>query len=159
MKPKSQVSDLMGMLPHLYRDFQKSHFAGFCKKLAEGRCGIARADAMRADRKKGDVIAGFVRVSGAEAGDALCQYVFTQAGRVLANHVEAVLPAAQEVTRRHGELSVLNFCWCLCILSWQVLLAHTLGLPILCVGSVWNSWELLKPGQCPSTAKKKKKNR
>lgn len=27
----------MGMLPHLYRNFQKSHFAGFCKKLAEGR--------------------------------------------------------------------------------------------------------------------------
>lgn len=35
--------------------------------------------------------------AGAEAGDALCQYVFTQAGRVLAKHVEAVLPAAQEV--------------------------------------------------------------
>lgn len=33
----SQVSDLMGMLPHLYRNFQKSHFAGFCKKVAEGR--------------------------------------------------------------------------------------------------------------------------
>lgn len=32
-----QVSDLMGMLPHLYRNFQKSHFAGLCKKLAEGR--------------------------------------------------------------------------------------------------------------------------
>lgn len=32
----SQVSNLMGMLPHLYRNFQKSHFAGFCKKLAEG---------------------------------------------------------------------------------------------------------------------------
>ncbi|XP_057712251.1 N-acetyl-D-glucosamine kinase isoform X2 [Corythoichthys intestinalis] len=89
------VSDLMGMLPHLYRNFQKSHFAGFCKKLAEG----------------------------AEAGDALCRYVFTQAGRVLAKHVEAVLPAAQEP-----------------------LLCGDLGLPILCVGSVWKSWELLKPG-------------
>lgn len=59
----------MGMLPHLYTNFQKSHFAGFCKKLAEG----------------------------AEGGDALCQHVFTQAGRVLAKHVEAVLPAAKEV--------------------------------------------------------------
>ncbi len=38
-----QVSDLMGMLPHLYRNFQKSHFAGFCRKLAEGMllmCGV-----------------------------------------------------------------------------------------------------------------------
>ncbi|XP_034712549.1 N-acetyl-D-glucosamine kinase [Etheostoma cragini] len=95
MEDYFQVSDLMGMLPHLYRNFQKSHFAGFCKKLAEG----------------------------AEAGDALCQYVFTQAGRVLAKHVEAVLPAAQEP-----------------------LLSCDLGLPILCVGSVWKSWELLKPG-------------
>lgn len=49
----------MGMLPHLYRDFQKSHFAGFCKKLAEGRCGITRANAMHADRKRGGVMAGF----------------------------------------------------------------------------------------------------
>ncbi|XP_022061444.1 N-acetyl-D-glucosamine kinase [Acanthochromis polyacanthus] len=95
MEEYFQVSDLMGMLPHLYRNFQKSHFAGFCKKLSEG----------------------------AEAGDALCKYVFTQAGRVLAKHVEAVLPAAQEP-----------------------LLNGALGLPILCVGSVWKSWELLKPG-------------
>ncbi|XP_069578655.1 N-acetyl-D-glucosamine kinase [Brachyistius frenatus] len=95
MEEYFQVSDLMGMLPHLYRNFQKSHFAGFCKKLAEG----------------------------AVAGDALCQYVFTQAGRVLAKHVEAVLPAAQEP-----------------------LLSGDCGLPILCVGSVWKSWELLMPG-------------
>lgn len=39
-------------------------------------------------------------VTGAEAGDALCQYVFNEAGRVLAKHVEAILPAAQEVTFR-----------------------------------------------------------
>nr|XP_015801779.2 N-acetyl-D-glucosamine kinase [Nothobranchius furzeri] len=90
-----QVSDLMGMLPHLYRNFQKSHFAGFCKKLAEG----------------------------AEAGDALCQHVFAQAGRVLAKHVEAVLPAAQ-----------------------PALLRCERGLPVLCVGSVWKSWSLLKLG-------------
>ncbi|GLD70977.1 N-acetyl-D-glucosamine kinase [Lates japonicus] len=96
MEEYFQVSDLMGMLPHLYRNFQKSHFAGFCKKVA----GV-----------------------GAKAGDALCQYVFTQAGRVLAKHVEAVLPAAQEP-----------------------LLSGSCGLPILCVGSVWKSWELLKPG-------------
>lgn len=51
----------MGMLPHLYRDFQKSHFAGFCKKLAEGQCPITRPVAMHADViGDGDVIAGFV---------------------------------------------------------------------------------------------------
>ncbi|XP_074518076.1 N-acetyl-D-glucosamine kinase [Halichoeres trimaculatus] len=95
MEEYFEVSDLMGMLPHLYRNFQKSHFAAFCKKLAEG----------------------------AAAGDALCQHVFTQAGRVLAKHVEAVLPKAQEP-----------------------LLSGDMGLLILCVGSVWRSWELLRPG-------------
>ncbi|XP_024864294.1 N-acetyl-D-glucosamine kinase isoform X2 [Kryptolebias marmoratus] len=93
MEEYFQVSDLMGMLPHLYRNFQKSFFAGFCRKVAE------------------------------EAGDALGQYVFAQAGRVLAKHVEAVLPSAQEP-----------------------LLGGDLGLPVLCVGSVWKSWPLLKPG-------------
>ncbi|KAM3857387.1 N-acetyl-D-glucosamine kinase [Diretmus argenteus] len=95
MEEYFQVSDLMGMLPHFYRHFQKSHFAGFCKKLAEG----------------------------AEKQDPLCQYVFTQAGTALAKHVEAVLPSAQEP-----------------------LLSGEQGLVILCVGSVWKSWELLKPG-------------
>ncbi|XP_068611865.1 N-acetyl-D-glucosamine kinase isoform X4 [Brachionichthys hirsutus] len=95
MQEYFQVSDVMDMLPHLYRKFNKSHFAGFCKKLAEG----------------------------AEAGDALCRHAFTAAGRGLAKHVEAVLPQAQEP-----------------------LLSGDLGLPILCEGSVWSSWELLKPG-------------
>uniref|UniRef100_A0AAR2LWN3 N-acetyl-D-glucosamine kinase n=1 Tax=Pygocentrus nattereri TaxID=42514 RepID=A0AAR2LWN3_PYGNA len=90
-----QVSDLMGMLPHLYRNFQKSHFAGFCRKLAEG----------------------------ANAGDALCQYVFIQAGKILAQHIVAVLPKAH-----------------------QELFSGELGLPILCEGSVWKSWELMKDG-------------
>ncbi|XP_076843591.1 N-acetyl-D-glucosamine kinase [Brachyhypopomus gauderio] len=95
MEDHFQVSDLMGMLPHLYRNFQKSHFAGFCRRLAEG----------------------------ASAGDALCQYVFTQAGKVLAQHILAVLPRAH-----------------------QELFSGSLGLPILCVGSVWGSWELMKDG-------------
>uniref|UniRef100_W5LZI6 N-acetyl-D-glucosamine kinase n=1 Tax=Lepisosteus oculatus TaxID=7918 RepID=W5LZI6_LEPOC len=33
---------------------------------------------------------------GAEAGDPLCLYVFSQAGRILAQHVVAVLPRAHE---------------------------------------------------------------
>ncbi|CAL1590342.1 unnamed protein product [Knipowitschia caucasica] len=93
-----KVSDLMGMLPHLYRDFKKDFFAGFCKKLAEG----------------------------ALAGDPLCRHVFSEAGKVLAEHVVAVLPAAAET-----------------------LLSGDMGLPILCEGAVWRSWDLLKPGFTP----------
>lgn len=95
MEEYFQVSDLMGMLPHLYRNFQKSHFAGFCRKLAEG----------------------------ANAGDALCKHVFTEAGKALAQHIVAVLPKV------HKDL-----------------FTGELGLPILCVGSVWHSWELMKSG-------------
>ncbi|CAL8327134.1 unnamed protein product [Lota lota] len=95
MEEYFQVSDLMGMLPHFYRDFRKSHFAGFCKRLAEG----------------------------AKEGDALCLHIFREAGKVLAKHVQAVLPAAK-----------------------KVLLEAEGDLPILCVGSVWGSWEFLKPG-------------
>uniref|UniRef100_A0A8B9JMZ1 N-acetylglucosamine kinase n=1 Tax=Astyanax mexicanus TaxID=7994 RepID=A0A8B9JMZ1_ASTMX len=58
--------------------------------------------------------------ASANAGDALCRYVFTQAGKVLAQHIVAVLP--------------------------KELFSGELGLPILCVGSVWKSWELLKDG-------------
>uniref|UniRef100_A0AAY4D350 Uncharacterized protein n=1 Tax=Denticeps clupeoides TaxID=299321 RepID=A0AAY4D350_9TELE len=55
------------------------------------------------------------------AGDALCQHIFTQAGRLLAKHIVAVLPQAQ-----------------------QTLFSGELGLPILCEGAVWGSWELMK---------------
>ncbi|KAJ8268843.1 hypothetical protein COCON_G00114500 [Conger conger] len=95
MEEYFQVSGRMDLLPHLYRNFQKSHFAGFCKKVAEG----------------------------AAAGDALCQHMFSKAGAVLAQHVLAVLPKAH-----------------------QDLFLGERGLPILCVGSVWRSWDLLKPG-------------
>ncbi|TRY92035.1 hypothetical protein DNTS_033837 [Danionella cerebrum] len=95
MEEYFKVTDLMGMLPHLYRNFQKSHFAGFCRKLAEG----------------------------GTAGDALCQHVFNEAGKALAQHILAVLPKVH-----------------------QDLFSGNLGLPVLCVGSVWQSWDLMKSG-------------
>ncbi|XP_055332843.1 N-acetyl-D-glucosamine kinase-like [Paramacrobiotus metropolitanus] len=59
----------------------------------------------------------------ATAGDPFCRKVFHEAGYVLANHIMAVLPdATQELKRQPG------------------------GIPIICVGSVFNSWELLKHG-------------
>ncbi|XP_052636854.1 N-acetyl-D-glucosamine kinase isoform X3 [Harpia harpyja] len=90
-----QISDRMGLLTHLYRTFEKSKFAGFCQKLAEG----------------------------AQAGDPLCCHIFNKAGEVLARHVVAVLP---KIDRN--------------------LFLGELGLPIVCVGSVWNSWERMQAG-------------
>ncbi|XP_076796099.1 N-acetyl-D-glucosamine kinase isoform X3 [Arvicanthis niloticus] len=90
-----QVPDRLGILTHLYRDFDKSKFAGFCQKIAEG----------------------------AQQGDPLSKYIFRKAGEMLGRHVVAVLPEID-----------------------PVLFQGELGLPILCVGSVWKSWELLKEG-------------
>ncbi|XP_028902639.1 N-acetyl-D-glucosamine kinase isoform X2 [Ornithorhynchus anatinus] len=90
-----QVTNRAGLLTHLYRTFEKSRFAGFCRKLAEG----------------------------AEQGDPLCRHLFARAGEALARHVVAVLPQID-----------------------GVLFQGSLGLPVLCVGSVWNSWELMKEG-------------
>ncbi|CAH7488198.1 N-acetyl-D-glucosamine kinase [Phodopus roborovskii] len=90
-----QVSDRLGILTHLYRDFDKSKFAGFCQKIAEG----------------------------AQQGDSLSRYIFKKAGEMLGRHIVAVLPEID-----------------------PVLFQGELGLPIVCVGSVWESWELLKEG-------------
>ncbi|XP_056100378.1 N-acetyl-D-glucosamine kinase isoform X2 [Rhinichthys klamathensis goyatoka] len=61
--------------------------------------------------------------SGGSAGDALCQHVFTESGKALAQHIVAVLPKVH-----------------------QDLFSGEPGLPVLCVGSVWCSWELMKSG-------------
>ncbi|XP_077622449.1 N-acetyl-D-glucosamine kinase isoform X3 [Crocuta crocuta] len=90
-----QVPDRLGILTHLYRDFDKCRFAGFCRKVAEG----------------------------AQQGDPLSRFIFRKAGEMLGRHVVAVLPQTD-----------------------PVLFQREMGLPILCVGSVWNSWELLKEG-------------
>ncbi|XP_072433936.1 N-acetyl-D-glucosamine kinase isoform X1 [Chiloscyllium punctatum] len=90
-----QVSNRTALLTHLYRTFEKSKIAGFCRKLAEA----------------------------ARAGDHLSCHIFRRGGQELARHVVAVLP--------HVHKSLLD---------------GKFGLPIVCVGSVWNSWDLLKNG-------------
>ncbi|XP_069779561.1 N-acetyl-D-glucosamine kinase isoform X2 [Narcine bancroftii] len=90
-----QISNQMGLLTHLYRSFEKSKIAGFCRVLAKV----------------------------ASDGDALSCSVFRRAGEELGRHVVAVIPKAD-----------------------KRLFEGELGLPIVCVGSVWNSWDLLKDG-------------
>lgn len=60
---------------------------------------------------------------GANNGDELCKHLFQVAGNVLAATILAQMPrVASELVNRPG------------------------GLQVLCVGSVWKSWELLKAG-------------
>lgn len=89
---------------------------------------------------------------GGCAGDALCQHVFTEAGKALAQHIVAVLPKVHQVKKKKTPtviepFSLLFLIICHCHLSFiQDLFSGELGLPVLCVGSVWRSWELMKPG-------------
>lgn len=58
----------------------------------------------------------------ASNGDELCQHIFNDAGRQLAKMVSALMPKVDKSLIETGHLS------------------------IICVGSVWLSWELLKKG-------------
>jgi len=84
------------LLEHCYSKLDKCFFAGLCHRLSE---------------------------AAAVQKDQLSQWLFSEAGRVLARHVIALIPQVD-----------------------SKLLSEPGGLPVLCVGSVWNSWEFLKPG-------------
>lgn len=58
----------------------------------------------------------------ASNGDQLCQKIFLDAGRQLAKMLSALLPRVDSSLTETGHLSVI------------------------CVGSVWKSWELMKSG-------------
>lgn len=87
-------------------------------------------------------------VPGAEAGDALCKHIFTQTGRILAKHVEAVLPSAEEVSAHsHRAFThaskpsqhLLYLCFHDCSLCWGVSEASPSCVRAQC-GKAGSSW-------------------
>lgn len=69
---------------------------------------------------------------GAAKGDPLCQHVFSLAGSALARNILALAPnVAPELLKAEG------------------------GLRVVCVGSVWKSWDLLREGFTREMAKDK----
>jgi len=89
------IPDRFGILPHCYDNFSKAEFASLTKKIAET----------------------------AVEGDALCIWLFKEAGRMLGKHIRALSDkVSPDLREAEG------------------------GLNIVCVGSVWKSWELLKLG-------------
>jgi len=60
---------------------------------------------------------------GADHGDQLCRLIFRKAGEALAKHILAI----------NSKIS-------------SELIARPLGVPIVCIGSVWKSWKHLKEG-------------
>ncbi|CAE1283620.1 NAGK [Acanthosepion pharaonis] len=71
-------------------------------------------------------VAGFcveVAKGATEVKDGLCLYVFDEAGRYLAKHITAQLPSVSEE-----------------------MLSASGGLQVVCVGSVFKSWDLLRKG-------------
>ncbi|XP_067933461.1 N-acetyl-D-glucosamine kinase-like [Watersipora subatra] len=91
MKAYFHVESNFDMLPHLYSKFNKSFFARFTMKIADG----------------------------AGEGDSLCRSLFRDAGRELGRHVLAVCGKASNMPKE---------------------------LTIVCVGSVWKSWNHLSEG-------------
>lgn len=69
---------------------------------------------------------------GASEKDPLCMYLYHDAGKRLAQHIKAVTP----------EIS-------------QELLEKPHGVPVVCVGSVWKSWEALQDGKCSCSLKQR----
>lgn len=89
------ITDRFGILTHCYDKFDKAGFAAMSKKIAEA----------------------------AMKGDALCIWLFRQAGIMLGRHIRALSRnVSKDLKEGDG------------------------GLRIVCVGSVWKSWELLKQG-------------
>lgn len=90
-----QISDRFEMLGPLYEKWNKSFFAGLCKRISQG----------------------------AQKGDKLCAYLLEEAGREMASHLVAMLPKISEES-----------------------LEYPGGLPVVCIGSVWKSWNFMEPG-------------
>ncbi|ESO98317.1 hypothetical protein LOTGIDRAFT_206236 [Lottia gigantea] len=88
-----KVTDQGGMLQHFYSNFNKAHIAGFCKEISS------------------------------ETKDPLVCHVFKEAGKLLAQHVIALVPKMDK--------SLIN---------------EEGGIRIVCVGSVFKSWPLLELG-------------
>ena len=113
------------MLHHWYKAFNKPFYAQLTMKLVEG----------------------------ARNGDKLCQHLFYLAGVAMAKHLLGIKHAIDSVstsTRLNEKLAApLANCSIMVdirdILS-QALYSGPIGLPIVCVGSVFKSWDLLKPG-------------
>ena len=61
--------------------------------------------------------------TGAQEGDPLCRWLFAQAGQALGGYILALYPKADS--------SLVNCDG---------------GIPVVCDGSVWLSWEFMKPG-------------
>ncbi|XP_024227790.1 N-acetyl-D-glucosamine kinase isoform X1 [Bombus impatiens] len=93
MRHYFNVTDRKEILPHFYKDFDKSIFAMFAKEI----------------------------VTGCEKKDPLCLYIISENGRYLAKHVIALSRKA------HNDLKLAKG-----------------GLKVVCVGSVWKSWDVMK---------------
>jgi N-acetylglucosamine kinase len=118
-----KIESKEGMLDHFYKSFEKGKIAGFTKMLAEAASGkesilelISSPAALAAGVTKESIDA--FRSNG---GDAFCSKQFRKAGLQLGSMARTLAPNLEKSED---------------------------GSPtrIVCVGSVWKSWELLKDG-------------
>lgn len=93
MRHYFNVTNVKELLPHFYKNFDKTTFAKFTMEI----------------------------VIGCEKKDPLCLYILHENGRYLAKHI---IPLSKKA---HNDLKLAKG-----------------GLKVICVGSVWKSWDFMK---------------
>lgn len=132
--PCPQVATREGMLDVFYKDFVKARVAGFTRVLAEGAWQWQQATGCSAAQTRPPALLAELSsppldmLAAALDGDAFCAAQFAAAGRHLGSMARTLAPhllTADSAASADGVLDV-----------------H--GLQIVCVGSVWKSWPLLR---------------
>ncbi len=75
-------------------------------------------------------------VSGGSAGDALCQHVFTEAGKALARHIVAVLPKVHQVKNSQPHSLCVSFPYLIIFISCSFRICFLVSLACLFYVSV-----------------------
>ncbi|XP_022807732.1 N-acetyl-D-glucosamine kinase-like [Stylophora pistillata] len=128
-----KIDNLYGMLDHFYAKFDKAYYSGLCKALAvvlhqiDNLYGMLDHFYAKFDKAYYSGLCKALAVGAAEDKDPLCQHLFFKGGELLGRHVKAVIQHMDKECQ-------------------ETLLNSSKGLQIICVGAVWQSWNLLKDG-------------
>lgn len=117
------------MLNHAYTLFDKTKYAGLTAKICKA----------------------------ALEGDPMCAHILYEGGYALGRHISALSRSIDPVSISITDYRCINLKECgnifaffnvinICLYYFQELFEGDNGLEIVCAGSVWKSWELLRAG-------------
>ncbi|XP_043937583.1 N-acetyl-D-glucosamine kinase [Protopterus annectens] len=161
-----QVADRMGMLTHLYRTFEKSQFAGFCQRVAEGNLAqyhyilLVKLVCFNHGKKKKRQYYFLSKEETINLALAYFRFIddllflwngtFEEFSDLVTDLNHSTDFLVFKLSDFGDDIPFLDVILMVTFGDFffhlQVLLKGDLGLSILCVGSVWKSWDLLKDG-------------